>query len=362
MKNTIHMKILKAIMFLISGTLLFMACDESENGAAPVIERVSLVPIDSTTHSGGRGETLVIFGKHLSSVQEVYFSGVQAPLNTTMVRDDNIIIRIPDRAPFPGPNVLSTVRVITLYGEAQLEFEVEQPVPSIASFAPAVAAPGATVTITGQYFNGLETVGFVDAATGTAIDAEIVSYTVKEDETEEIVVIVPDNVKVSYIAITTQAGTGLSINTFGFNFAVFTDDIATGWNKAGWSSSTAWNNTEPVKSGDFSAKHSYTGGWGGFQVTHSTADGEKFLLADYTAIKVSIFGGPGTEGKLVQIYIKQLTDGEFPPKELVVKEGVWTDYTVSLAELGSPQYVGELVIQDKGQAPYLIYVDDLGFL
>lgn len=361
MKNIINKGFLKAILFVVCGTLIFNACDDSEEGAPPIIERVSLVPKDSTTHEGGRNETLVIFGQNLGSVQEVYFSGVQAPLNTTMVRNDNIIIRIPDDAPFPGPNVLSTVRVVTLYGEAHLEFQVAQPVPNIQSFSPAVASAGEIVTIKGEFFNGLESVSFVDAKTGVATPAEIVSTNLVEGE-EEIVVTVPDGVKVSNIAITTVAGTGTSTSTFGFNFAIFTDDIASGWNKAGWSSTTAWNNITPVKSGNVSAKHAYTGGWGGFQVTHSTAAGEQFLLADYTALKVSIFGGPGTEGKLVQIYIKQLTDGEFPAKELVVKEGVWTDYTVQLSEIGNPAYVGELVIQDKGMAPYLIFVDDLGFL
>jgi hypothetical protein len=363
MKKIVNKKILKTILFLVFGATLFSACDESDNGAAPIIERVSLVAKDSTTNAGGRGSVLVIFGKNLSTVQEVYFSGVPAPLNTTMVRNDNIIIRIPDSAPFPGPNVLSTVRVITKYGEAQMDFEIAQPDPDIQTFAPAVASAGEEVTIKGEFFNGLQSVSFVDVATGEALEAEIVSYTyLEEEELEQIVVIVPDNVKVSNIAITTAAGTSLSKNTFGFNYAVFTDDVAPGWNKGGWSGTTIWNNSEPVMSGNFSAKHSYTGGWGGFQISHSTAEGSRFLLDDYVSVKVSIFGGPGTDGKLVQIYIKQQVDGEFPAKELAIKEGVWTDYTVSLAELGNPGYVGELVVQDKGMAPYLIFVDDLGFL
>lgn len=344
-------------MFLIFGGLLFNACDESDEGAAPVIDRVSLVAKDSTTHQGGRGETVVIFGKNLATVQEVYFSGIPAPLNTTMVRNDNIIIRIPG-APFPSPNVLSTVRVVTLYGEAQLEFEIAQPDPDIYTFAPAVASAGEEVTIKGEFFNGLMGVSFVDVATGEALEAEVISYTYnEEEEVEELIVIVPDGVKVSNIAVTTVAGTGLSENTFGFNYAVFTDDIASGWNKAGWSGSTVWNNNTPVKSGNFSAKHSYTGGWGGFQITHGT-----FSLAEYSSIKVSLFGGPGTEGKLTQIYITETQGGPATPVELALHEGVWTDYTIPLSSLGDPSVVNELVIQDKGMAPYLMFVDDLGFL
>ena len=361
MKTYINKNWLLAIMLSALGAMGIVSCEEDESGAAPVLERVSLVPKDSTTHEGGRGETLVIFGQNLKTTQEVYFSGVKAALNTTMVRNDNIIITIPGSAPFPGPNVLSTVRVVTLYGEANLEFEVAQPDPDIESFAPAVAGAGELVTIQGSFFNGLQNVSFVDVATGTPLEAEVISVTINDDETGEIVVEVPVGVKVSQIAVTTSAGTGLTVGTFGFNYAVFTDDIAgDGWAKAGWSSTTSWDNTTPVKSGNFSAKHAYTGGWGGFQLRNDNASG--FVLADYEAVKVSIFGGPGTEGKLVQIYIKQEIDGEFPAKELVVHEGKWTDYTVTLEELGNPSYVKELVIQDKGMAPYIIYVDDVGFL
>lgn len=354
----------KYVIALLLGcfTLFIAGCEDDNEGGAPIIERVSLVHKDSTTESGGRGETLAIFGKNFKGVQEVYFSGILAPVNPTMVTNETIIIAIPGAAPFPGPNVLSTVRVVTKFGEAQLEFDIEQPEPLITNFAPAVAAPGATVTITGEFFNGLEGVAFVDAATGEELAAEILSAGVNADGVEQIEVKVPDGVKVSYIAVTTPAGVGMAESTFGFNFAVFTDDVAAGWNKGGWSGTTTWTNNTPVKSGMVSAKHAYTGGWGGFQLSHSTADGSKFLLADYTHVKVSIYGGPGTSGKKVQIYIKELVDGQYPAKELTVVEGQWTDYTVSLIELGSPTFVGELVIQDKGQAPYLMFVDDLGFL
>lgn len=340
------------------GIAALSSCEEEDMGAPPIIERVRIIPKDSTTNSGARYEYYAIMGQNLGTTQKVYFSGVEAAVNATMVRDDNIIISIPGGAPFPGPNTLSTVRVVTLYGEAQLEFEIEQPVADIQTFSPAVAVAGDRVVITGAYFKGLEKVSFVDAVTDVATDAEILSYVVDETSGVEVItVVVPEGIGVSYIAVTTPSGVGYSRNTFGFNYSVFTDGVPDGWNKAGWSGMTEWDNQEPVKSGNFSAKHSYTGGWGGFQITH---DG--FSLEPYSILKVSIFGGPNTEGKLVQIYITETPGGPSTPYELVVHEGLWTDYEIPLSAIGNPSQVSELVIQDKGGAPYIIYVDDLGFI
>lgn len=341
-----------------SGIWLVSSCEEEEVGAPPIIDYVRIVPKDSMTLSGDRYEYYAIIGQNLATTTEVYFSGVKAALNVTMVRDDNIIIRIPGDAPFPGPNILSTVKVITLYGEAQLEFEIEQPVADIQNFLPAVAVAGEKVVITGAYFRGLQKVGFVDAVSNVETEAEIVSYVVDEVSGAEVItVLVPEGIGVSYIAVTTASGTGYSASTFGFNYSVFTDGVPEGWNQAGWSGTTVWDNEDPVKSGLYSAKHSYTGGWGGFQITH-----EGFSLAPYTTLKVSIYGGPNTEGKLTQIYITEAPGGSSTPYELVLHEGIWTDYEIPLSAIGNPTQVSELVIQDKGQAPYIMYVDDLGFI
>lgn len=343
---------------LVGGMMLFSSCEEKESGAPPIIDYVRIIARDSMTHSGDRYEYYAIIGQNLASTTEVYFSGVKAALNATMVRDDNIIISIPGGAPFPGPNTLSTVKVITLFGEAQLEFEIEQPVADIQNFSPAVAVAGEKVVITGAYFKGLEKVSFVDAVTDVATDAEVTSYVVDEVTGAEVItVVVPEGIGVSYIAVTTASGTGYSASTFGFNYSVFTDGVPEGWNQAGWSGTTVWDNGEPVKSGLYSAKHSYTGGWGGFQITH-----EGFSLAPYTTLKVSLYGGPNTEGKLTQIYITETPGGPSTPFELVLHEGIWTDYEIPLSAIGNPAQVSELVIQDKGQAPYIMFVDDLGFI
>src|SRR5690606_22879993 len=139
-----------------------------ETSAPPIFDQVRLSAGESGTDSGDRYEYQGSCGQNLAATREVSSSGVKAARNATMVREDGIIISIPAGARVPGPNTLSTVKVITLFGEAQLEFEIEQPVADIQNFSPAVAVAGEKVVITGAYFKGLEKVSFVDAVTDVA--------------------------------------------------------------------------------------------------------------------------------------------------------------------------------------------------
>lgn len=336
-------------LLLVCAVPLFMSCQEEETGAAPAIERVSLVHKDSTTNSGARGETLVIFGSHLATTTAVYFNEYKAVLNVNYVQDNNIIVRIPDSAPYA--DVPNTLRLVTKFGEASTEFEVEQPSPIIAAFSPGVADPGSVVTIDGQYFENLVSVVFVDQKTGTETEAEIVSAT-----GEELQVLVPDGTKASYIKVTTGGGDFQTLSSFGFNYIIFADNFNSTWQNWSWSTEFDFAATAKVKSGDYSIKTTYTGGWGGVQFY-----GGDLPLADYTAIKFSIFGGPGTEGKQLIATINWAVT-----QDVLIHEGKWTDFTFQLSDFGSPSVLNVLVFQDNGStgvaAPYLVYFDDMGLL
>lgn len=360
MNNIMNKNIIRHVWLvavIATGGFFLASCDDSDTGAAPIVERVSLVHKDSTTLSGGRGETLAIFGQNLSSTREVYFSGVKASLNTTMVTNTTIIITVPN-APFPGPNVLSTVRVVTNYGEAQLDFAIEQPLPVIYSFAPAVANPGDVITIQGQYFNNLEAVEFIDVKTSDALVAEVISYATNDEGVEVLAVKVPDNAPVSFIAITTSAGTSVTETSFGLNYAVFTEGLNPDMQNWSWGGADVFNSQTVAKSGLTSYKRTFNDGWSGVQLHHGTLD-----LTQFTHAKFSVFGGPGTTGKKLNFTINWGST-----VEVDVVEGEWRDYVVPLSALGTsaPTVLDNFIFQDNGNtspsAPYLIYLDDIGFL
>jgi hypothetical protein len=355
MKNILNRNLLKTLLVLAVTAPFFTSCEEDVEGA-PTIERVSIVEKDSTTQEGLRGETYVIYGTNLSTTRAVYFNGAQAPLNTTLVSPTHIIIRIGANTPYI--QATNKVRVVTAFGEASLDFLVRQ-LPVVLGFAPAVAGVGETVTINGGFFDDLQSVTFTNVdgdanpANDLVLPAEVISAT-----TGEIKVKVPVGAKVSRITVTTSSGKTTYANSFGFNYIIYTDRLADGWEDWGWSRTSDLASTTKVKSGSVSYKHTYTGAWGGVSFRHAPG----IRIGDYTSVKFSIFGGPGTAGKVLNILI----DGQSSVVPITLKEE-WTDYTIPLSQLGSPDLMMyRLNFQDKGDtapaAPYLMYIDDVGFL
>lgn len=339
--------LLKAIMLLTILSPFLMSC-EDDTGGAPVLDRVSLVTKDSTTNIGSRGTTYVIFGNNLGTTQEVYFNDQIATLNTTYVRNDNIIIRVPNNAPYLDAS--NKIRVVTKYGTSEIAFVVEQPKAEIASFSPGVAADGSIVTIKGNYFDAA-VVEFVDQKTGVATAAEIVFASV-----DELQVKVPVGTKVSYIDVTTAVGTTRASNGFGFNFIIYADAFGAGFEDWSWGGVQDAASTTRVKSGEFAYKRAYNDGWSGVQLK-STGN---MSLAGYTSLKMSVFGGPGTATKKINVNINWGS-----AVSIQVKEGQWADFTFPLSTLGNPTNIDVIVLQDDGSTlpgQYVIYLDEVGLL
>ncbi|HOX82173.1 MAG TPA: hypothetical protein PLS08_04025, partial [Chryseolinea sp.] len=77
----------------------------------------------------------------------------------------------------------------------------------------------------------------------------------------------------------------------------------------------------------------------------------------FTKFGISIFGTPGTGGKVVNLIVKGGTKEE---KQITIIEGEWTDYNFSLSsDFGSPATITEMFFQDRGFAG-TIYVDGIG--
>ena len=103
-------------------------------------------------------------------------------------------------------------------------------------------------------------------------------------------------------------------------------------------------------------QYDYTGGYGGFQ---NFLGGTPVNLANYTGIKLSIYGGTGSDGKI----IKMVLNGNYDAgKQLVLKEGVWQTFAVPLSTLGvATGILTEVTFQEfSGNVPETVYFDDLG--
>lgn len=332
----------------------FSCTDVDDDGlgtasGVPSLEKVSSAALDSTVTEGMRRNMYVIYGNNLLGTEAVYFNDTEAFFNPTLVTNNNIIVRIPEDAPYFDAS--DELRVVTPNGEATLPFSIAQPEPEITGFTPLAAGAGEIVTITGSIFEGLESVRFGD------IEAEIVSST----ETE-IQVIVPEGVVQSFIFVETLGGETRSSEAFGFKFLIYGDELAPGWWEGGWSGIATLQSSEEVKRGEFAIKNEYSGGYAGFQIGNG---GAAIPLADYQAIKVSIFG----DGTVTQV---RLTMNDLQNNDLGVilelEEGVWNDFTVPFSEFtemngGTPfETLNTIVIQEFSGTSGVIFIDDLGLI
>jgi hypothetical protein len=316
--------------------------DAAEDTAAPSISGVTTLDDRSTQLGNGTySQWILIKGAHLATTFKVDFNGVLAADSLIWANDTSVTVKIP--GPLPGATS-NPITVYTKYGSATYEFTILQPAPTITGFNPVSGGAGDMVTITGDWFTNLISVKF-----GT-IDATIVS-----SNKTEIKVEVPAGVSQAYIFVTTSGGTTQSASAFGFRFVVYDDALNSMFWAGGWGGTADYNSTEVVKRGTKSIKVNYAGGWGSpIQIGGGTLD-----LSTYVAIKISIYGGPGTNFNKVKLTINgSASNGQ----ELILREGQWTDFTIPLNTLGSPATLNEIWVQEFSGVGGVIYVDDFGLI
>ncbi|WP_343669972.1 IPT/TIG domain-containing protein [Chitinophaga sp.] len=330
---------MKKLLFI--ALVLFGSCKKEDSGdtAAPIISSVTTTT-DRTTgiSSGSLSEWVQIKGLHLATTQTVRFNTLEVSAGDFYATDTSVTVQIPGEI---ADSLTNKVTVITKYGQADYDFTVEIPAPAITSFDPAVGDAGAVVNIAGNWFQNLESVKI-----GT-LTAEIVSST---DTTIQIKV--PDGFTPGYLYITTSTGgTTKSANPFGMSYAVYDDAANADWWFGPWSADVTTGSTEQVRRGSNSIKVQYTGGYGGFQC------GSWVDVTSYQGIRLSMYGGSGTKGMQVKLYINGVSGTGVI---LTLSEGTWTDYSVPFSALGNPTNLSILVIQEFSNNNSLIYIDDLG--
>ena len=312
----------------------------------PPVPKISSV----TPATGLPGDVVTIAGINFSLVRSVKFAGVDATFAPTA--DTNTVMKV--TVPWDAVGGDQFITLVNPNGADSIAFNVDRR-PVVTSFSPAAVNAGQVVTVKGYRFNG---------ASSVKLGALAVTYIVLTDSTLELTV--PAGALSGNVTIVTPNGTGVSgsaltVLVAGIAFPVWDEGLSANWNGwigGGWGgASPAYDqaNTTPVKSGAKSLKINYSGQWGvPFQLGGATIP-----LAAYTTLKISIYGGPGTNGKRVNIGFNE-QDG----KTIDLVEGVWTDYTIPLSDISGATTLTHLYIKEysgiNGVADYTIYIDDLG--
>ena len=192
----------------------------------------------------------------------------------------------------------------------------------------------------------------------------ILSLSLSITHRRQIKVIVPEYTNKGKISLVAHSGVVVESATVlviplppldPLGLVIYDDAPKNGWSKwGGWGGgSSDINNSDNVREGDKGIKVVFGGDWGG----PIQMGGGNSSTSGFTHFAISIFGNPGTGGKVVNLIVK---GGTIEEKQITIVEGEWTEYRLPLATtFGNPATLTELFMQDRGWAG-TIYVDAIG--
>lgn len=331
-----------ALSFAFIAILAVGACkkDNSENTAPPTISAVTNLTDRATALPVvDYGEWIIIKGTNLSTTSKVDFNGTLAADSLIYADDNSITVKIPANLTDLNNNPIT---VTTKHGSATLNFKIKQPLPKPEDFSPAAGVAGDEITIKGNYFNGV-----------TDVTINGVSATIVSNSQTEIKVKVPTGVTYGPVVITTSLGSTTATKTFGLRHVIYDDGFKNNWTNTSYSTVSL----------DLASNLNTRRGTTAINVTHKAFSAVRFRLvakfatAGYSMVKISMFGGPGTQGKKVRILLTPTATAY----DLVLNEGKWTDYQVPFINVGNPTSIEYITFQEFSSFGSQIFIDDVGF-
>jgi hypothetical protein len=329
------------LMILLLTTIFSCKKEDNTHAVPPSITGVTDLTNRGTALSSVKyGEWIVIKGAHLATTYKVEFNTVLVADSLYYADDSTVTVKIPANLPDPINNPIT---VTTKYGSATYGFKIMQPAPIITGFNPEAGISGDQVTISGNHFNGVSEVKF-----GNTV-ATIVSKS-----NQQLKVNVPAGITSAFITVTTPVGMATSPIRFGFKYVIYDEKLQTGWSNTSYSSTAVLNHTTTVKRGTTAISNAYTVGFGGFRLSKAAP---AVSLAGYSAIKFSIFGGPGTEAKRARVIINGVSTTAF---QILLKEGAWSTFEIPLSNFNNPATLSSIEIKEYSGAIVTVYLDDIG--
>jgi|GEM_PF-510818 len=153
--NIFQGRLLTLMLTLFVGCLLAGACKKDNVSGPPIIEKVSLLDsskVDSAFTKALPYTQLLITGKNLDGITNIFFNEVSAYFNPTYNTSTHLIVNIPANAPTEAtdPKVPNTIRIVTTHGQTSYAFVIDIPPPSIESISNENALAGDSVIVWGS--------------------------------------------------------------------------------------------------------------------------------------------------------------------------------------------------------------------
>lgn len=327
-------------------TVFYKGAAENNLGPSDKIDFVVLYEpvLNSVSPTAAKpGFEVTLAGDFLKRATSLKFGEIEMPFDVTQ---NEIVTEVPIDAVVGETQIMVT----TPGGVATIPFTISERTPEIYSFAPASGGKtGEEVTITGLFFMDVQS---VKIGTTNVPVFDVVSET-------EIQLTIPAGASSNKVTVKTALGEVVSegtLNVIEIPFVLYGEDLHSQMQNWGWGGSDVFNSTAVAKSGTKSYLRTYNDAWSGIQLHHGTLN-----LSPYSAVKFSVYGGPGTTGKILNFTCNW---GTMVP--ITLTAGAWTDYTIPLSQIGNPGVLDNLIFQEKGDtAPavsFSVYLDNIMFV
>ncbi len=313
--------------------------------------------VSTITKQARHGDNIIITGNFLNWVNRVTFEGGTSVMNFVSQSITQLVVTVPADAK-DGPLLIKYGGTDSL--QIQTADTLRLLMPQITGMSPNPVDTAKNLTITGSNLD------LVSSVTFTGVTAPITNF-VSQSATQ-LVVVVPGSalrgkltfgVKNSTLKV--QSATDIVVNTlpaladFAASAALYTDATQNSFQDWSYTATHDFNNTEMIRQGSKSIKAVYAGGGYEGITFHHTGSG--ITTTGFTKLEFSVYADAASNGKKLQVVTNGNYGGSVPQVTLV--GGAWTTFSVTLASMGSPSAITEIVLQGANFTG-TVYIDHVG--
>ena len=297
---------------------------------------------------------VTINGTDLDLTTKVMFSGVSTPVTTFVSQSaTQLVVKVPASAT-KGKVTLEALSGVQTTSAVDLDVLL----PSVTTITPNPIDPGANLTITGTNLDLVTSITFQNAPAVTTF----VSQTPTQIVVKAPAGILKGKITLGVINSTLTVQSTDLLDVTGaippptLRLPIYTDVVTSNWNGwigGGWGGTSDRNYALTTREGTKSIAINYVGGYG----SPLQLGGANISLATYTTFNISLYGGPGSNGKRVTIGI----NGVNGKSVITLVEGKWTDYAIPISTLTSETALKEIWVQEySGTGGFTVYADAIG--
>lgn len=334
------------LFYVVGGTEPVTA--ETDSTLLVTLPMITGMAPNPALHAG----TLTITGTNLDLTKQILFTGNATPITTFQSQTATEIKVVIPASAKKGKLTLVAASGVSTQSSGDLDLTL----PAITSLAPNPIDTLANLTITGTNLNLVSAVSF------TGITTPVTSF-VSQAPTQLVVKVPGGTLKGKVIlavknsTLTVESGQVLDIKgglppLAPFPYAIYTDGLQNGFQNWSWAGND-FNSSAIVREGTTSIKATY--GVGGYEgITFNNDAGP--ATAAYTTLEFSLFGEAALAGKTMNIVVNGNWGG---PATVTIVGGEWTTYSLSMASIGNPAQLKQIVLQSAGFSG-VVHIDHVG--